>query len=135
MSQETDDGPLKRLLFDTVEGIEELEILAWFAKGNESGDSEVIARSVALPADALCAALERLSTGGLLEPSPEKPGEFRPATKPATARLAALVVSEYRANPARVMKLMTENAIERVRTAALHTFAESFRIRKPRGNG
>jgi hypothetical protein len=132
---QTDEDPLKRLLFDTVRGIEELEILSWFAKGNDRGDAETIARDIALPVETLGAALDRLYDGGLLDRPAEKSGEFRLAADDASGRLIALLVGEYRANPVRVMKLLTENAIERVRTAALHTFAESFRIRKPRGDG
>jgi hypothetical protein len=135
LSQEPDEDPLKRLLFDTVEGIEELEILCWFAKGNECGDAETVARDIALPTETVRAALERLTSGGLLQQSSENPKVFRVDADPEAKRVVLVVTGEYRANPVRVMKLMTQNAIERVRTAALRTFAESFRIRKRPRNG
>lgn len=40
------------------------------------------------------------------------------------------LASVYTSRPIDIMRLMSANAIERVRTAALRTFAEAFVIRK-----
>jgi hypothetical protein len=36
----------------------------------------------------------------------------------------------YTQNPARVLRLLSANAIERVRTSAVHAFADAFVLRK-----
>jgi len=46
-------------------------------------------------------------------------------------RLAAA----YRENPIPIIKLMSANAIERLRTAALRTFADAFILRKDKNGG
>jgi hypothetical protein len=126
---ELDTDALKELLSDTVEGLEELEILAWFERAQTRADADRIARETGTAVDTVRTALSRLGAAGLVCESPSEPRAFEPSPDDAVQRRLALVLGEYRANPVRVMKLMTENAIERVRNAALRTFAESFRIR------
>jgi hypothetical protein len=42
---------------------------------------------------------------------------------------------EYREQPIAIIKLLSTNAIERVRTAALRTFADAFVIGKDKNRG
>jgi hypothetical protein len=130
-----DATPLKELLFETVESIEELLVLVWFHDRGEGsdGDSEGAARDTGLSADAAEVALRSLAARGLLSSSSGSPKRFLYAPSSALRDALHEIVLEYRANPVQVMSLMTANAIERVRTSALRTFAECFRIRGPGG--
>jgi hypothetical protein len=132
----TEQVTLKQLLADSVEGFEELELLAWLgARNEEPADIELIAREVRLPAEIAESTLARLVSRGFLAVSGDRPERYSYAPGNDSRETIDRIVGEYRANPTFVMKLMTENAIERVRNAALKTFAECFRIRKPGSNG
>jgi len=135
VSDELETDALKQLLSETVEGLEDLAILAWFERTQTPGDADRIARETGTAVDTVRTALARLAAAGLLCESPGEPKAFEASPDSEVLRHLALVLGEYRANPVRVMKLMTENAIERVRNAALRTFAESFRIRGPKKDG
>lgn len=135
MPEPAEATPLKELLFETVESIEELLILVWFHdRGDGSdGDSEEAARDTSLSADAADAALSSLAARGFISPSSGSPRRFHYAPSSELRDALSKIVLEYKLNPVQVMSLMTANAIERVRTAALRTFAECFRIRGPGG--
>jgi hypothetical protein len=45
------------------------------------------------------------------------------------------LIAAYREYPIPIIKLMTANAIERLRTAALRTFADAFLLRKDKDRG
>jgi hypothetical protein len=125
---------LKQLLFETVEGFEDLAVLVWFYETErvDAADAHGVAKGASLPSDDAAAALERLVARGLLEVEPGDPKRFRSTRDPARREIATRVVSEFRTSSGQVMRLLAENAIERVKTAALRTFAECFRIRGPR---
>jgi hypothetical protein len=125
---------LKELLFELVESFEELEVLVWFhALGEGSmGEASLIGQQTVAPEEAAHLALARLASRGILSASNAAPDQYL-YTPSAEARAAIdRIVHEYRENTVQVMGLMTSNAIERVRTAAARTFAESFRIRHPK---
>jgi hypothetical protein len=126
---------LKELLFETVEGFEELAILVWFHDHGEGsdGDADGMARATGLSVDAAEAALRSLAARGLLSFSSSHPKRFLYAPSSALHDALGRIVLEYRSNPVQVMSFMTANAIDRVRTAAVRTFAECFRIRGPGG--
>ena len=125
---------LKELLFETVEGFEDLAVLVWFYDTDhaEGVESSTVAKGASVPEEEASAALERLAARGILEVESTEPKRFRAARDDAMRDRARRVASEYRTNGAQVMRLLTENAIERVKTAALRTFAECFRIRGPK---
>jgi hypothetical protein len=58
-------------------------------------------------------------------------GSRAPELEATVARLAGV----YAARPIAIIRLMTANAIERVRTAALRTFADAFVLRKDKDDG
>lgn len=120
---------LKRFLFDYVEDLEKLAVLAWLsAQPTALGQSvEDVAGATGLPLSSTREALARLVGRGLLLRSAAEQATFSYA--PQDARVAALlgrVIDEYRVSPLQVMELMTKNSIERVKTAAAQAFAESF---------
>lgn len=133
---ETEGDTLRRLLFETIESLEELEVLKWFHERGDSTpiDAEFLARQTPIPGEATESAIVALAERGLLSTGAE-PHQFAYTPDARTREVVDQIVREYRANPVQIMKIMTENAIERVRTAALRTFAECFRIRGPGSRG
>ncbi len=134
----TDDEELRRFLFEHVEDLEDLEIIARF---HELGDDRLLnAAELAVltrfPDTTTREALARLAARGLLAPTATEPVSYRYVIADASLRerLERAVV-EYRQQPIKVMGMMTSNAIERVRTAAVRTFAECFRIGGPKSRG
>ncbi len=135
MPEPAEPTTIKELLFETVESIEELLILVWFHDRGEGsdGDSEGAAGGTGLPTGAAETALGSLAARGLLSSVEGSRKRFLYAPSPEIHDVLNKIVLEYRLNPVQVMSLMTANAIERVRTAALRAFAECFRIRGPGG--
>jgi hypothetical protein len=134
---ENDDlDQLKAFLFEQVETLEELAILACLhERGSEGATQAAVAQAIGFPPAVTERALEQLSTRGTITCSALEPAEYRFEPPDATRAMFARVFAEYHANPLSVMRLMTANAIERVRTAALRTFADAFRIGGPKSNG
>ena len=131
---ESERRSLKELLFETVEGFEDLLVLVWFYDTGRPGSADLdgVAKGAGLSPDDAAAALERLVARGILAADSADPRGFSPTRDPKMREIAERIASEYRTSAGQVMKLLTENAIERVKTAALRTFAECFRIRGPR---
>jgi hypothetical protein len=136
------EGPeaeeLKESLLGLFEDLEELVVLAWLREQPTTlgvGITE-LAEAVHLPLTNVREAVERLVKRELVAKSALAPVSYCYAAKEheLEARIER-IVSEFRANPVQVMGFMTANAIERLRTAALHTFADSFRVKKPRSDG
>ena len=125
---------LKELLFETVETFEELEVLVWFHDRGEGsvGGATLIGQQTVAPPEAAEAALACLATRGILSASSAQPDQFLYVPSAEAREAIDQIVREYRENPVQVMRFMTANAIDRVRTAAVRTFAESFRIRRPK---
>jgi DNA-binding IclR family transcriptional regulator len=120
---------LKRFLFDYVEDLEKLAVLAWLSEQPTAlgQGREAVAKATGLPQPSVREALGRLVERGLVLRSEAEPAAFSYAPQDTrVATLAQRVLDEYRANPLQVMELMTKNSIERVKSAAVQTFAESF---------
>ena len=123
---------LRQFLFDTVEGVEDLQVLVWFHEqplGCEASPTR-IAEQTGMLSSAALEALTRLVEKGLVSSADPQGMAFRYDPKdPSAHTLLAAVLEQYRTSAVQILKILTANAIERVRTAALRTFAESFRIR------
>ena len=83
-----------------------------------------------VPALAAAAALERLRGTGLIEQSPGD-GELAYRYRPdgPFSDTVDLLVRESHENPVEIIKLMSANAIERIRMSALVVFADAFVLR------
>jgi predicted transcriptional regulator len=121
--------------FATYEHLQVLEELsrdrsiAW-----REGD---IATKLRLEPALVRAALTSLRASGLVASRSETRGQHF-VYSPVTADLDQVVTrlfETYRHQPIEIIKLMSANAIERVRTAALRAFADAFVFRKDKGNG
>jgi DNA-binding IclR family transcriptional regulator len=113
---------LRQFLFDRVTSYDEIEALLWLQKnpGHASTITE-IASALGLSRAACLLALENLAAQGLLALGEEK---FRYA--PANEELAAAAEQLRRFNSEdrfAIVQLMTTNAMDRVRAAAVSRFA------------
>ncbi len=127
---------LRSFLFEHVEDLEELHVLAHLHARRESATLAVIADEVRFPLPIVLSVLERLAARGIVSCSALEPAEYRfEASDAAVRQRFEDAFATYRANPSVVMQLMTSNAIDRVRTAAMRTFADSFRLKGPKSHG
>lgn len=134
MAEPTAPADLEAFLHDYVESYEEIKVL--ICLGAARGDwrtTVALAADCKMDEEATLTALERLARIGVLSRRGEPPAfEFR-LHDDFQGRLGLLdqLAVEYRENTLRLIEIMTRNAIERVRTSALSTFADCFRIKGP----
>lgn len=123
---------VRALLHEHIESYEQLETLLLLRRERyEQWTSEGLAARLRVRAELVDSALIRLKAGGLVETTGVAPTRF--AYRPASPALDAAVgrlQSEYAERPILIIQLMSANAIERLRTAALHTFADAFVLKK-----
>ncbi|MGH8316512.1 MAG: hypothetical protein ACREUL_00845 [Steroidobacteraceae bacterium] len=138
----TDAGDLPEdvhaLLREHIESYEQLEILLLLRRERyEDWTPQGLTTRLRLPAELIESALTGLKASGLVEATGADPTP-RFAYRPASSGLDAAVgrlEREYSERPISIIKLMSANAIERVRTAALHTFADAFVLKKDKNRG
>lgn len=121
---------LKRFLFEHVESYEELELIVLLRRQRERDwTAEAAASELGLSTSACRSGLEALEERGLIVKS-ALAGAFRygPWSLEAAARLAQLD-ELHRNQRLAVVMLMSVNAIERLRLATLHRFADTLRLR------
>ncbi len=124
---------VQRLLRDQIESYEQLELLLLLrTELDHPWTAEALSSRLRIPASLVVAALDELQTARLVEARPlgaARQYAYVPQSPHAEATLGRLVQA-YREHPIPVLKQMSANAIERVRTAALRTFADAFILRK-----
>jgi hypothetical protein len=121
---------LRRFLFEHVESLEELVILAALRARRQSGpvDLEALVNVTELSSLAVEEVLLRLTQAGLVSQVGDAVRAFAFVERDGDfSRLLERAIAEYHRNPLQVMTFMTTNAIERVRGAARRTFGESLR--------
>lgn len=122
---------VRALLYDCIESFEQLGILLLLQRrrGDEWAPASV-AGELNLDSDVAKKALEHLCRRNLVAARVEGKAAFfrygpgNPALESAVSGLA----EAYQESLLEVMQLMNKNAIERVRTSALRTFADAFLI-------
>lgn len=125
---------LQRFLFEHVESYEELELVVFLRRQRERDwTAEEAGAKLGLSTSACVSALEALEQHGVVVKG-ATPGSFRyePYSMEAAARLAQLDAF-YRNQRLAVVMLMSVNAIERLRVATLHRFADTLRLRDRKG--
>lgn len=129
---------LKSLLHDRIETYEQLEILRLLHRNRvEKWTAHRIAEQLNLTATLVSSALDGLRANALVE-ARTVPNYCALAYALAPAPLGETLgrlVELYEQQPIEIIKLMSTNAIERVRTAALRAFADAFVLRKDKDNG
>lgn len=138
---ETDDLPedVRALLHTHIESYEQLEVLLLLRRERyEEWTIAGLAARLRVHEDLVGSALERLKASGLVVATAAAPPAPRFAYRPSSSGLdaaAGRLDREYAEHPIRIIQLMSANAIERVRTAALHTFADAFVLKKDKKDG
>lgn len=129
---------VQRLLRDHIESYEQLELLLLLrAEPDHPWTVDALSARLRIPASLVLLALDALQTAGFVNARPfgaEKQYACVAQTDYVEATLARLVQA-YREHPIPILKQMSANAIERVRTAALRTFADAFILRKDNKDG
>lgn len=132
---DTDDlaADVRALLHEHIESYEQLEVLLLLRRERHDACTvTALAARLHLREELVAAALEALKAGGLVAATGAPP-EVRFAYRPASSGIdaaAGRLEREYAERPIRIIQLMSANAIDRVRTAALHTFADAFVLKK-----
>ncbi|HEY7890474.1 MAG TPA: hypothetical protein VIC29_19800 [Steroidobacteraceae bacterium] len=130
-----DDLPedVRALLHEHIETYEQLEVLLLLRRERyEEWTIAALATRLHVREELVGSALERLKSAGLVAVAGADRAE-RFAYRPGSSDLdtaAGRLQREYAERPIRIIQLMSANAIERVRTAALHTFADAFVLKK-----
>lgn len=129
---------VRALLHEHIESYEQLETLLLLRRERyEEWTGEGLASRLRVRAELIDTALAGLEAGGLIQAIRASPTQFvyRPASPGLDAAVGRLERA-YAERPILVIQLMSANAIERLRTAALHTFADAFVLkRKDRDRG
>ncbi len=119
------------LLRQTIGSFEELEILLLLRVEREQPwTAKALAARLSLPTSTTVEELEQLRRAGLLriESSGNAPAyQYSPETV-ELGRAVEELASLYRDERLAVIQAMNKNAIERVRTHAIRTFADAFLI-------
>lgn len=124
------EATVRALVAERVHGFEQLEALLFLrARPTEECTSEAVAAALRIPVASATAALEDLVKRGLASARESAPQAYR--FDPATLELRAAVAGLERAYAEQrlaVIKLLSDHAIERLRTGATRAFADSFLI-------
>ena len=134
-----DDLPedVQRLLRDYIESYEQLELLLLLRTELDPWTVEALSARLRIPASLVLLALDGLQRIGFVAARPlgaEKQYAYIAQNSGGEATLERLVQA-YREHPIPILKQMSANAIERVRTAALRAFADAFILRKDKKDG
>jgi predicted transcriptional regulator len=129
---------VQKLLRDHIESYEQLELLLLLSADREaSWTEEALSARLRIGSTLVRAALGKLQSAGFVAArmhGNEKRYEYLLQNESIEATVSRLA-AEYREYPIPIIKLMSANAIERLRTSALHTFADAFILRKDKNRG
>ncbi|MGH8259793.1 MAG: hypothetical protein ACREUG_08890 [Steroidobacteraceae bacterium] len=130
---------MRALLSERIESYEELEILLALerARGTSKSADELSA-ALHVGSALIEPALRALEAHGLIArrdaPQLGAGYGYEPAT-PALDEAVRELARAYREQPIPVIRLMSENAIQRVRTGAVRAFADAFILRRDKNDG
>jgi predicted transcriptional regulator len=127
------DTDIRRLLFEQVTSYEQLEaLLLLHARPQQQWTVDTVASALHVDAANAAAALDELTSQRLLARQEGLPGPdycYSPA-QPETARIVDRLAHAYSQQRLEVVKQMSANAIERVRSSAARTFSDAFIFRR-----
>lgn len=137
----TDTGDLsedvRALLYEHIESYEQLETLLLLRRErHEEWTAERLAARLHVGIELVERALADLRASGLVTATGA--GSARFVYSPASSGLdtaAGRLDREYAERPLLVIRLMSANSLQRLRTAALHTFADAFVLKKDKNDG
>lgn len=128
------DEQLRLFLHDSVKSYEELEVLLFLARNEErTFSAQAVAVALNATARSLDAALDELaSVGGLLDVIQGSAGplyRYVPRDEVIRQRVAELAAA-YADRRMSVVQMLSANALERVRRAAMRRLADAFRLER-----
>lgn len=127
---------LRSFLRERIHSYEQLELLLLARQmPTQAWSLESAAQRLKVPDPVTLEAINELHAGGLLElvlTGEKRVYRYKPAT-PELARLADELAHAFAEERLALVRLMNENAVERVRTAAMRMFADSFVLGRKRG--
>jgi hypothetical protein len=124
-------------LFDHIQTYEHLEIMLLAHKQRDRDwTADSVGVALKLPAASAAEVLADLTASGLLErrETTSPVFRYRPAS-PGHERAVDCLVRSYEEDRLNVIKLMTANALHRVRTGAMRAFADAFVVGRKRRDG
>jgi DNA-binding GntR family transcriptional regulator len=116
-----------------IEGYQQLEALvAMAAEPGREWTAESLAGQLRTPVPPVAEALEHLRQQGLVEPAPDATaGAWRYGPQTAELRTAVAELAQVFADDRlALIELLSVQALDRLRTSALRTFAEAFRLKR-----
>lgn len=135
MSDPNIPSELREFLLSHVKTYEQLEILILLGKAQDSAWTvQNLSKLAKIPVASAQDALRELGEDAVVTPDANCPGAFALST-PDVSRLVAVLARLYEENRLLVMRLMNENALERMRTDAARAFSSAFVIRRKGKDG
>ena len=139
MSQTSELTPdVQMLLHDHIESYEQLEMLLLMRSDTVgSWTAEMLGERLRMTLSLVLAAIAGLELAGFVEARAHegvKEYSYLCQSDSVEATISRLAAA-YRENPIPIVKLMSANSLERLRTAALRTFADAFILRKDKYRG
>ncbi|MDZ4695912.1 MAG: hypothetical protein SGI86_12255 [Deltaproteobacteria bacterium] len=123
---------VREFLKGNIESYEQLEILLLLrGHSDQRWTPESVGEKLKLPNPAAAEALDQLGRRNLLDVGVGLSFRYAPGN-PNVAALVEGFVQAYDANRLGIMNLMNTNAIDRVRTGAMHLFADAFILGRKR---
>jgi hypothetical protein len=137
MPQSTVSEDVKRLLAEHIESYEELEaLLCLWGTTARAWTIDDLAQALKISAESAAAAVTRLVEQKLITRRPADVPTFACASgQDELHRTIQRLAKAYEEERLAVIQLMNANAIERVRTAAMRTFADAFLVGGKKNNG
>ena len=127
--------PIQRFLFELIHSFEELEVVVLLNRNSaQRWTAQSIADQLKIAVNLVDDALEALRNRGIVAVLTEGGATFHVASEDYKPQLGELVTL-YERHRLEIVMLMSTNAIERVRTGAMRTFADCFFVGKKRGDG
>jgi hypothetical protein len=124
---------LRQFLFEHIADYEHLDVLTLLAREPQRVWSAAeAAQSLGLELEVCRSALTHLSESGLLATrSGAEAFHYAPANE-TLARHVETLIRVYQEHRVEVVRMMSTNAVERVRTAAIRAFSGAFHLRGPK---
>jgi hypothetical protein len=123
---------VRTFLRDHVEAYEHLEVLLLMSRdGHRTWTPAEVAAVLNLPVPIVSATLDHLRAHHVLETVAEAADTFRYRPEsPDAAECVAALHRAYESDRLSIVKVMSANALERLRTSTIRTFADAFRLRR-----
>lgn len=126
------DSQIQRLLSEHILSFEQLEaVLLLRSSAPRAWRTQEVATALQVSGDAAHEALSALNARRLIAAATDD-DELRYRFAPATAEIAQALerlADRYARHPVEILKLMSANAIERLRSSAARAFSEAFLLR------